>query len=75
MDRVSVGLLKEQLLLTYDNLLKSTSDIKSISKQRLSEVQGKLDKLEERFAYGEIDREIFDKIGGKLQGRNPFVRA
>jgi site-specific DNA recombinase len=27
----------------------------------------KLGRLEERFAYGEIDREIFDKVSGKLR--------
>jgi len=66
-DQESCGLLKEQLLLTYDNLMKSSSETKSLSKQRLGEVQAKLDKLEERFAYGEIDRDVFEKVGGKLR--------
>ena len=35
--------------------------------QSLSTLNAKLEKLEERFAFGEIDREIFEKVGGKLK--------
>jgi site-specific DNA recombinase len=66
-DHESCSLLKEQLLLTYEHMAQSTSEVKTISKQRLGELQSKLEKLEERFAYGEIDRNIFEKIGDKLK--------
>jgi site-specific DNA recombinase len=55
------------LLLTYEHMVQSASEVKTISKQRLGEFQSKLKKLEERFAYGEIDRNIFEKIGYKLK--------
>jgi site-specific DNA recombinase len=35
--------------------------------QCLSTLHAKLEKLEERFAFGEIDREIFERVGGKLK--------
>lgn len=35
--------------------------------QSLSTLNAKLDKLEDRFAFREIDRELFDKVGGRLK--------
>jgi hypothetical protein len=35
--------------------------------QSLNTLNAKLEKLEERFTFGEIDREIFVKVGGKLK--------
>ena len=35
--------------------------------QSLNTLNARLEKLEERFAFGEIDREIFEKVGGKLK--------
>jgi len=37
------------------------------SQQNLRELNSKLDKLEERFALGEIDRQIFERVGQKLR--------
>jgi hypothetical protein len=36
-------------------------------KQSLRDVELKLEKIEERFALGEIDRPVYDKIGGKIK--------
>ena len=66
-DQESCGLLKEQLLMTYEFLTKSEQETKDVSRQRLNELQNKLNQLEERFAYGEIDRDIFEKVAGKLK--------
>ena len=35
--------------------------------QSLRTLNAKLEKLEERFAFGAIDREIFEKVGSKLK--------
>jgi hypothetical protein len=38
--------------------------------QSLHRLNPNLEKLENRFAFGEIDREIFEKVGGKTQAGN-----
>jgi hypothetical protein len=35
--------------------------------QSLHRLNPNLEKLENRFAFGEIDQEIFEKVGGKLK--------
>jgi len=39
-------------------------------RQSPSTLQAKLEKLEERFAFGEINRKIFEKVGGKLKEKS-----
>lgn len=74
-DQESCGLLKEQLLLTYEYLTQSEQETRVISQQKLNELQIKLNKIEERFAYGEIDRDIFEKIAGKLKEEIRFLNG
>ncbi len=59
--------LKEQLRITFNILTKSDKEDSKLLKQRLTELNDKLEKVEERFAYGEIDKQIFDKIAIKLK--------
>lgn len=66
-DEESRGMLQEQLLLTYEHLTQSDVSIMALRNQKLGELKAKLEQVEERFAYGEIDREIFEKVGGKLR--------
>ena len=66
-DQESCGLLKGQLLLTYEYLTQSEQETRITNQQKLNELQNKLNKIEERFAYGEIDRDIFERIAGKLK--------
>lgn len=66
-DEESREMLQEQLLMTYDRLTSSDISIMALRKQRLGELHAKLEQVEERYAYGEIDREVFEKVGGKLK--------
>jgi site-specific DNA recombinase len=60
--------MKEEFLSVCEGLMDSGKEIKTSLQRNLSDLTVKLERLEERFAYGEIDREIFDKIAGKLKG-------
>jgi site-specific DNA recombinase len=66
--------LKEQLLYTYQNLVDTGKDVKISCQKRLRDLEDKLDKLEERYAYAEIDRAIFEKVAGKLKSEIQSVR-
>jgi site-specific DNA recombinase len=59
--------LKDQLLYTFTNLTASNKELVRGQKQTLSDVDKKLMKVEERFALGEIDRLVYDKIAGKFR--------
>lgn len=59
--------LKEQMQYTYHNLTDANSDERRELKKKLSEATEKLGKLEERFAYGEIERELFLKVSEKCR--------
>src|SRR5882672_3762175 len=74
-DQESCGLLKEQLLMTYEYLTQSEKESLATSQQKLNELQNKLNKIEERFAYGEIDRDLFEKIAGKLKEDIRFLNG
>jgi site-specific DNA recombinase len=59
--------LKEQFLHVCDALNDSSKEVEGGIQKGLSGLNIKLEKLEERFAYGEIDRDIFEKVAGKLR--------
>lgn len=62
-----VPFLRDQFMKAYQaDVEKNTSSSKEI-KTKLTELKQKIDKVEERFAYGEIDRGIYEKITGKLK--------
>lgn len=61
------GLLKEQLLLTYEQLTEADITLTAARNQKIGELKQKLERVEERYAYGEIKDEIFEKVGGKLR--------
>ena len=50
-----------------DNEAKESKEMMATVKKNLDNLNDKLDKLEERFAYDEIDWEIFDKVSRKLR--------
>jgi site-specific DNA recombinase len=66
-DKRFLNPIKDQLLYTYKRLTDTDQDVYRGLKQSLSDVESKLEKVEERFAYGEIDRDVFEKVGGKLK--------
>lgn len=66
-NRLYLAPLKEQFLHICEALNDSGKEDRFSLQQSLSMLNAKLEKLEERFAFGEIDREIFEKVGGKLK--------
>jgi site-specific DNA recombinase len=66
-NRLYLSPLKEQFLHICEVLNDSGKEDRLSMQQSLSTRNAKLEKLEERFAFGEIDREIFEKVGGKLK--------
>ncbi|MDB4108021.1 hypothetical protein N9551_00235 [Flavobacteriaceae bacterium] len=54
--------IKEVMLYTYDNLTKELRTEEAQLKKQLKEVNEKIDAIEERFAVGEIDTEIYQKF-------------
>ena len=59
--------LKLQMQYTYHNLTEANTDEKLVLAKKLSEVKSKLFKVEERFVYGEIEREVYINVSGKLR--------
>jgi site-specific DNA recombinase len=66
--------LKEQFLYLCETLTESGKSNSDDLKKNLGLLEAKHQKLEERFAYGEIDREIFERVGGKLKQEIQSVR-
>ena len=66
-NRIYLAPLKEQFLHICEHLNESEKQQRVTTELNLRELSAKLDKLEERFALGEIDRQIFDKVGQKLR--------
>ncbi len=60
-------LIKKQLEMTYQEFCSSEIESQRLLKLKLSELNDKLSILEERFAYGEIDRSLYDKLSSKLK--------
>jgi site-specific DNA recombinase len=67
LNRNLVPLVKKQLHITWENLNQAVANENKSIIAKLSDLKGKLDKVEERFAFGEIDRPIYDKASIKLK--------
>ena len=66
-NRLYLSPLKEQFLHICKALTDSGKQDRLSMEQNVRTLNAKLEKLEERFAFGEIDREVFEKVGGKLK--------
>lgn len=73
-DQKYIAPIQAQLKLSLDRLAgEKTTDVKQLKKQR-TEIDKKLDKLEERFVLGEIDSELYQKYKAKYQGEiDPII--
>ena len=60
-------IIREELEIQYYELASSDIETQKILKLKSSELNSKLETLEERFAYGEIDRGLYDKLSAKLK--------
>ena len=61
------ALIREALKNTLDDVSSNDIENQRILKLKLSELNNKLETFEERFAYGEIDRSLYDKLSVKLK--------
>lgn len=52
---------------TYDSLTKENKENESSVKKQISRLQSKLETMEERFAIGDINKEIYEKFKVKYQ--------
>ncbi|MBI4947785.1 MAG: recombinase family protein [Bacteroidetes bacterium] len=59
--------LTMQLKLTFEYMNKQNEENRHLLKIKLNEIDEKLNKVQERFAIGEIDKEIYEKVGGKIK--------
>ncbi len=59
--------LKDELLFRYNELNKINQEDSKLIKSQLNEADKKINKLEERYVYGEIEKELFDKYIIKLK--------
>jgi site-specific DNA recombinase len=66
-NRLYLSPLKEQFLLISESLADSGKEDRVTMERNLRALNTKLETLEKRFAFGEMDREIFEKVGGKLK--------
>ncbi|MFZ7144335.1 MAG: recombinase family protein [Bacteroidota bacterium] len=64
---------KRQLEYTYQNLTDNTASTIRILNNKRSEVSAKLDTVVERFATGEIDKNVYDKVAGKLEAEKAQI--
>ncbi|HLG34798.1 MAG TPA: recombinase family protein, partial [Bacteroidia bacterium] len=65
-DSTYKGLLKEQLEFTYNNLTEKNTDFKKELTSKLGELETKIKSVKERFAVGEIDRNLYAEVSAKL---------
>ena len=66
-NRLYLSPLKKQFLHICEALNDSDKENRLTMQQSVSALNAKVEKLEERFAFGEIDRKTFEKVGGKLK--------
>jgi DNA invertase Pin-like site-specific DNA recombinase/uncharacterized coiled-coil protein SlyX len=62
----AIAPLKKQLAYTYESSTTRHADIKKALAGKLTEVNTKLEKLEERHAFGEINLDVYNKYTAKL---------
>jgi site-specific DNA recombinase len=66
-NRLYLAPLKEHFLLICGALADSGKEDRVTIERNLHALNTKFETLEERFAFGEIDRDIFEKVGGRLK--------
>ena len=59
-------LIKAQTIVTYNQLNKDKEDLKATLEKELSEVEKKIERLEERYVLEEIDSSMFQKFKAKF---------
>ncbi len=68
-------LLKAQVIATYHQLNEDKEEVKSTLEKQLLEVEGKIERLEERFIMEEIDRDMFTKYKEKFVAERVSINS
>lgn len=55
------------LIATYDYITEHTYERRKPIEMKIAEIREKLEKMEERYAFGEMEKAIFDKFSGRLK--------
>lgn len=58
--------LKVQLQYTWENLIESNAELRKTLSTKITELESKIDKLEERHAFGEISSDVYTKFTSRL---------
>jgi site-specific DNA recombinase len=66
-DKRFIPAIKDQLQNTYYYFVKADQETHKSMKIRLADFQLKFDKLEQRFALGEIDKNVYENVGSKMK--------
>jgi site-specific DNA recombinase len=74
-DRRFIAPLRQELLATYKELTFSSKENRKVEKQAMVAIEAKLAKVEERYAFGEIDHAIYERVGGRLKEEIKAIEA
>jgi DNA invertase Pin-like site-specific DNA recombinase len=64
-DSKYLDIIRDVMIYTYDSVTHEIRDKETYVKKKLTELKNKLSTIEERYAIGEIDREIYQKFAPK----------
>jgi site-specific DNA recombinase len=64
---------KLRMVETFFQMNESNREDAKLIKGQLQELESKIEKLEERYAYGEITRDMYDKFASKLKGERAEI--
>lgn len=67
-DKKLLAPFKERMIETFYQMNESNRVQSKLIKDNLLEVENKIEKLEERYAYGEITKDLYEKFISKLKG-------
>lgn len=73
-DTDHIDLLKDVFTATYSKLTGSRREDEKRQKTQLTEIDKKIELLEERFALGEIERDIYARIVSKYRDEKTAIR-
>ena len=68
-------IIKEVMIYTYDSMTKEIRNKTASIKKQISQIKEKLDALEERYAIGEIDKELYAKFAEKFKNQIDVFHA
>lgn len=74
-DKELQEVMREVMIYVYDEITHEVRSKSAHAQKKMSEINSKIDKLEERFALGDIDRSIFNKYSKKYQSEIDEIKS